>query len=111
MTILILHCVGVPLTGASMNPARSFGPAVVNGCWDNHWIYWIGPLVGSTAASLIAQAIFLNSPDVALKILRINRANQENTTSQRTATPPSIHKPQDPTDYAEMKEEDQEIRI
>jgi glycerol uptake facilitator-like aquaporin len=49
MTILVLHTVGVPLTGASMNPARSFGPAVVRGIWANHWIYWIGPLTGKNS--------------------------------------------------------------
>jgi MIP family channel proteins len=73
MTILILHAVGIPLTGASMNPARSFGPAVVMGCWDNHWIYWIGPLFGSTAAALIAQVIFLSSPDSLAAVFRGNR--------------------------------------
>jgi len=62
MTIMILHCVGIPLTGASMNPARSFAPAVVAGCWDNQWVYWFGPLIGSTVAAVIAQVIFLSSP-------------------------------------------------
>jgi len=64
MTILILHCVGIPLTGASMNPARSFGPAIVRGgtCWNKHWIYWWGPIIGSTCAAVIAQTIFLARP-------------------------------------------------
>jgi len=62
MTVLMLHTVGIPLTGASMNPARSFGPAVVHDCWDGHWTYWIGPCVGSTIAAVIAQVIFLSSP-------------------------------------------------
>jgi aquaporin Z len=42
--------VGGPLTGASMNPARSFGPALIGGLWRSHWIYWLAPLAGMLAA-------------------------------------------------------------
>ncbi|XP_076109267.1 aquaporin-4-like [Mytilus galloprovincialis] len=35
------------LTGASINPARSLGPALIHNSWDNHWIYWVGPILGS----------------------------------------------------------------
>lgn len=41
---------GGPLTGASMNPARTFGPAIATGVWDAHWLYWLGPLLGASLA-------------------------------------------------------------
>jgi aquaporin-4 len=57
--IFLLHLVGVPLTGASMNPARTFGPALISGHWEFHWIYWVGPIVGAVIAGLIMQYLYV----------------------------------------------------
>jgi len=50
---------GGAFDGASMNPAVSFGPAVVSWTWDNHWIYWLGPFVGAGIASLLYHIVFI----------------------------------------------------
>ena len=48
---------GGPVTGASMNPARSFGPALVAGEWDDFWIYVAGPLAGAAAGAIAYQLV------------------------------------------------------
>ena len=61
--IFLLHLVGVPLTGASMNPARTLGPALASGFWEFHWIYWAGPIIGGIIAGLLMNYIYVKKAE------------------------------------------------
>lgn len=54
-SVTLAAMVGGPLTGASMNPARSFGPALVSGDFRGFWIYLLGPLSGAIIAALFYE--------------------------------------------------------
>jgi len=58
-TITLDILAGGPLTGAAMNPARAFGPELVQGIWDDFWVYWIGPLAGGGLAALLYELLYL----------------------------------------------------
>lgn len=50
--------VGGPLSGAILNPARAFGPAVASGYWTQHYVYWVGPAAGALLGMGLAHALF-----------------------------------------------------
>lgn len=54
LTLVLIHIVFIPVTGTSVNPARSFGPALLVGgeAWSQLWLFWLAPLVGAVAAGL-----------------------------------------------------------
>jgi MIP family channel proteins len=51
--------VGGALTGAAVNPARAFGPALLSGNWVAHTVYWVGPIAGGILAALVWHHVFL----------------------------------------------------
>jgi len=53
-----------PVTGASMDPARSLGPAFVNGHFDWHWCYWVAPIAGAVVAALVYHHLLLEKKDI-----------------------------------------------
>ena len=57
-TVTLGALAGGALTGASMNPARSFAPALFAGSWSHHWLYWLAPLVGASVAALVAAYLW-----------------------------------------------------
>jgi aquaporin-4 len=58
IAVTIGHLAFAPMTGVSMNTARTFGPAVILGVWENHWVYWVGPISGGIVAALLYEFIF-----------------------------------------------------
>ena len=62
LTVCLCILAAGPLTGASMNPARSFGPALVGKYWHIQWVYWVGPILGSILGALFYDRIFMGKP-------------------------------------------------
>jgi glycerol uptake facilitator-like aquaporin len=59
LLVTVLNIGGIPTTGASMNPARSFGPALISWDWQDHEIYWLGPFIGCIAGTLLALCLLV----------------------------------------------------
>ncbi|XP_078543230.1 aquaporin-4-like [Lissotriton helveticus] len=66
-SVTIGHLFAIPYTGASMNPARSFGTSLVFNDWHSHWIYWIGPFMGGVLAAFVYEYLFCPDPERKLR--------------------------------------------
>jgi MIP family channel proteins len=80
--LVVAACVLVaePFTGASMNPVRTLGPAIATRHWENHGVYWIGPLFGGVLAAVIYDRLFLRDQPPGRSSLRIDEAEEHEPT-------------------------------
>lgn len=65
LTVTLGVLVAYPFTGAAMNPARAFGPALASRHWTNHGVYWVGPLFGGIVAGFLYDRLFLRDQPAA----------------------------------------------
>ena len=84
LTITMDIFVGGGLTGAAMNPARWFGPAIVQGAFADWWIYWVGPIVGAVLAALLWNEVYLRgaaTPERGAESVDIEKTQGARTTA------------------------------
>ncbi|XWS71818.1 hypothetical protein CRYUN_Cryun03dG0170700 [Craigia yunnanensis] len=73
--VFMVHLATIPVTGTGINPARSFGPAVIYNkekAWDDQWIFWVGPFIGAAIAAFYHQFILRATGIKALGSFRSN---------------------------------------
>ncbi|MQM06339.1 hypothetical protein Taro_039160 [Colocasia esculenta] len=73
--VFMVHLATIPITGTGINPARSFGAAVIynkDKPWDDHWIFWVGPFIGAAIAAFYHQYILRAGAVKALGSFRSN---------------------------------------
>jgi len=110
LAVLVAHLVGIPQTGTGINPARSFGPSLAfamlgdndkwkaahtnsDGPFDGHWVYWLGPIIGSVCAALLYDMWFGNEQnsnmrDAFKKVTPAVSAAQHESAVQHTEDQP-----------------------
>lgn len=92
VAVVIGHLFGIPYTGASMNPARSFGPALVTLTFKNHWVYWLGPVLGGILAGGLYEYLYCPDPELKKRLQQVFQKDhyKEVDTDDITIKPGSI---------------------
>ncbi|XP_075954146.1 aquaporin-4 isoform X3 [Anarhichas minor] len=94
--VAIGHLFAIPYTGASMNPARSFAPALVTLNFENHWVYWVGPILGAILAAGLYEYLYCPDPEMKKRLKQVFQKDpsgkyREVETEDIAIKPGSIH--------------------
>ncbi|KAM7427701.1 hypothetical protein ABFA07_021195, partial [Porites harrisoni] len=73
VVVTLCYLIALPITGCGVNPARSFAPAVITNTWNEHWVYWAGPILASVLAAFLHCLLFKER-----KYLRRSSSEEEN---------------------------------
>jgi aquaporin NIP len=92
-TIALDAMFGGPLTGASMNPARSLAPALVSGEWQDFWIYLVGPLTGAPLGAFAYQLVRGEHPKLPTTTTTSSSSSTSKPSSSTSKPAPSTSKP------------------
>ncbi|XP_012533354.1 aquaporin AQPAe.a [Monomorium pharaonis] len=82
LTVATLSFAAGPYTGCSMNPARSFAPALWNNDWKDHWIYWLGPILGALLGTYTYKLLFSEKQRTRKKSVYLMNEKSFNVLSQ-----------------------------
>jgi MIP family channel proteins len=110
LTITMDIFAGGVLTGAAMNPARAFGPAVVQNVWDDQWLYWVAPIAGGLIAAGLYQYVLIPAGETLPDKLAegdIHDATGERLTPHEAHAATAI---EEAVEHAEMSVESEEQR-
>ncbi|XP_041101747.1 aquaporin FA-CHIP-like [Polyodon spathula] len=89
LSVALGHLGAISYTGCGMNPARSFGPAAVLWDFKDHWVFWVGPMIGAVTAALVYDFILYPKPDDLtdrLKVLVNGQAGEYDVRSPEDST-------------------------
>ena len=82
LTLLAVHFAAVPFSGSSVNPARTFGPALIGNEWTGIWIYFIAPPLGAVLAWLVYRVVVKGDTDIRDDVQALRRGDGR-TASER----------------------------
>ena len=74
LTLVAIHLAAIPFSGASVNPVRSLGPALVGGEWGDFWIYLVGPLLGGAIGAFVHGALYPPEEVVEVDVVEVTPA-------------------------------------